>query len=186
MITRLFYANMKKNEHPEPFGFSTYIFGHKIDINPGIISATFNIPQEGEEVYTIHHWPKGANEVEYRSWIAGNNNANRDDRLYANHLPAVHYLLFLFVNNILLAKATIKTNLKNSVIYYLRHLLEMDKQIDISYVVVRHMIQAGHIPNMALPFSHLIYKLVAPAIGNVRVPHPVLSHNLFNKLPKYK
>ena len=106
--------------------------------------------------------------------------------MYANHLPAVHHLLFLFVNNILLAKTTIKTNLENSVIYYLRHLLEMDKKIDISYVVVRHMIQAGHIPNMALPFSHLIYKLVAPAIRNVRVPHPVLSKNLFDKLPKYK
>ena len=106
--------------------------------------------------------------------------------MYANHLPAVHYLLFLFVNNILLAKATIKTNLENSVIYYLRHLLEMDKKIDISYVVIRHMIQVGHIPNMALSFSHLIYKLVGPAIGNVHVPHHVLSENLFTKLPKYK
>ena len=44
MITRLFYANMKKNVPPEPFGFSTYIFGTQIDITPGIIFAAFNIP----------------------------------------------------------------------------------------------------------------------------------------------
>ena len=67
MITRLFYANMVRNKSPEPFGFTTHIFGTKIDINPGIVSAMFNIPQEGEEVYTVHHWPKGVNEVEYRS-----------------------------------------------------------------------------------------------------------------------
>ena len=187
MLTRLFYANMVKNKPNEPFGFSTHIFGHTIDITPAIISATFNLPQEGEETYTVHHWPQGLVREEYKSWIATTDTkCNRGDRMYANHLPSVHHLLFLIINNILLAKATIKTNLENSVIYYLRHLLQMDKKIDISYVVVRHMIQAGHTPNMALPFSHLIYKLVGTNLGTIRVPHPVLSINLVTIMPKYK
>ena len=188
MLTRLFYANMVYDKNAAEFGFATYIFGHRIDITPATIAALYNLPQEGEQVYTVHHWPKEGTESpeQYKIWMAGENTrSNRGDRMYANHLPAVHHLLFLFINNILLAKSTIKTNLENSVMYYLRHLLQMDKKIDISYVIVRHMIQAGHSSNMALPFSHLIFRLVGTNLGDIRVPKPVISQNLVSFMPKY-
>ena len=115
MLTRLFYANMVRNKQDEVFGFATYIFGHRIDITPGTIAALYNLPQDGEQIYTVHHWPKEEIPEQYRAWIAGENTkCNRGDRMYANHLPSVHHLLFLFINNILLAKSTIKTNLANS------------------------------------------------------------------------
>ena len=113
-MTRLFYANMVRLPGNE-FGFTTYLYRHTITITPATLVAAFDLENEGEEIYPLRNWPEGEDENKYKMWITGVGDvAGR--KLYCSHLPAVHWLLFIIINNILLPKAGIKTNLESGVI----------------------------------------------------------------------
>ena len=183
-MTRLFYANMRKLPNNE-IGFTTYVYMHTITITPATLAAAFDLENEGEEVYPFRHWPETADESEneYKIWITGIGDVH-GRKLYCSHLPAVHWLLFIIINNCLLPKAGIKTNLESGVIYLLRHLLQMDKKINIPYLIVSHMLQVGRDKIMSLPYAHLLNHLVQ---RRDRVPPPVIeSENLLKYLPKFR
>ena len=92
----------------DEFGFTTVLYKHTITITPAIIAAAFDLENEGEEIYPLRNWPEGENETEYKEWITGIGDVV-GRKLYCSHLPAVHWLLFVIINNILLPKAQIKT-----------------------------------------------------------------------------
>ena len=94
---------------------------HTVTITPATLAATFDLEDAGEEIYPFRHWPETVDEDEYKMWITGVGDVH-GRKLYCSHLPAVHWLLFIIINNILLPKAGIKTNLESGVMYLLRHL----------------------------------------------------------------
>ena len=180
--TRLFYANMEPLPGNE-FDFTTVLYKFVITITPAIVAAALDLDNEGEEIYPFRNWPKDAKENEYKQWITGIGDVH-GRKLYCSHLPAVHWLLFVIINNILLPKSQIKTNLESGTIYLLRHLLEMDKKINVPYLIVSHMLQAGKDKVMSLPYSHILLHLIAQS--HRPLPPHVESENLLRYLPKFR
>ena len=181
-MTQLFYANMEKLPNDE-IGFTTYVYMQTITITPAVIAAAFELENEGEEIYPFRNWPETEDENEYKAWITGIGDVH-GRKLYCSHLPAVHWLLFVIINNIILPKAGIKTNLESGIIYLLRHLLQMDRKINVPFLIVSHMLQVGKDKVMSLPYAHLLKHLVQRRAN--LVPPFVESENLLKYLPKFR
>jgi hypothetical protein len=118
------------------------------------------LPNEGEETYPLRNWPLSAlgSSFDYKRWFDRNHNGGA---IYVSNLPSMHRLLFLFINNILTPKATIKTNLEWGSMYYLRHLISKDdKNLNIPYIILRHMGSAFNSRVALLPYAHLIHKII--------------------------
>jgi hypothetical protein len=123
---------------------------------------------------------------QYKKWF------KRDfvprDSLYMSHLPSLHTLLFLFVNNILIPKASIKTNMEWGPTYYLRHLITLDetKKVNISYIFLSHMQHARMSKVASLPYAHLIHNIIR-LNGIVITPDELTEQpaNLVDSLLKY-
>ena len=181
-MTRLFYANMERLPDNE-FGFTTYLYRHTITITPATLAAAFDLENEGEEIYPLRNWPETEDESKYKQWITGVGDVH-GRKLYCSHLSAVHWLLFVIINNILLPKSQIKTNLESGVIYLLKHWLKMDRKINVPYLIVSHMLQVGKDKIMSLPYSHLLMHLVGRK-GTPAPPH-VEFENLLKYLSKFR
>jgi hypothetical protein len=106
-----------------------------------------------------------------------------DKEIFATSLPIIHMLVFHFINNILTPKTTLKTNMEINFIFYLRHLLSMDRQFYISFIIISHMKHAYRVKNVNLPSANLItriYRLHMRDISQRDMIHPT---TLFHELP---
>ena len=158
LLTRIFYANLTITD--EPFVVKTWLCGQEIDLSLANMAQWLELPNEGEESYPLRNWPLQALESSrlYKKWFDRNNIGGS---IYVSNLPSIHRLLFILINNILIPKATIKTNLEWGPMYYLRHLISKDdKSFNIPYIILRHMGIAFNSTVALLPYAHLIHKII--------------------------
>jgi hypothetical protein len=94
---------------------------------------------------------------EYKRWFVPR--LINDRKIFATSLP-VHRLAFHFINNILTPKATLKTNIKINSIFYLRHLLSMDRQFYISFIIISHIKHTYRVKNANLSYANLITRIL--------------------------
>ena len=81
--------------------------------------------------------------------------------MYLTDIPGLHRVAFLLVNNILTPKSTIKTNIENGALFYMRHMIAMDGiEINIPWVLIRHMKKAYSNSKDSLPYGDLIHHLL--------------------------
>ena len=183
-VTRLFYANIIVNTPSEEFGFTTHILGHQLKITPSILAKSLDIPQEGHKVDPLNPWNYDGERLEYLSWIMGNREIPNDQSLSLHHLPAVHQTLLFLVHNVLLGNSILNLNIEHNTVYFLRSLIEMDKKIDIPFLIVANMLNAAHSKTMSLPYSHLIFALIG--INTLKVGTTIPSVNLITLFSQTK
>ena len=158
LLTRTFYANLTIQD--DPFIAKSWLCGQEIDLSLANMAQWLELPNDGEESYPFRNWPLAAlgTHGQYKKWFDRNNIGGP---IYVSNLPSLHRLLFLLINNILIPKATIKTNLEWGPMYYLRHLISMDdKALNIPYIILRHMGSAFNSRVALLPYAHLIHKII--------------------------
>jgi hypothetical protein len=111
----------------EPWGFTTLVCGQPIVVIIPQFVKWFSILETGEQIYAYCKWSEIIEGTigDYKKWFVPR--MINDQNFFATFLPAVHRLAFHFINNILTPKATLKTNMKMNSIFYLRHLLSMDR-----------------------------------------------------------
>jgi hypothetical protein len=173
ILTRIWYSNLRFNK--EPFIISTWVCGQEIDLSLGNVAQWLGVPNEGEETYLLRGWTQLADGTsdQYKNWFDRNNRGG--GKLYISSLPSLHRLLFVFINNILIPKATLKTNLEWGPMYYLRHFIQMDRTFNISYIILRHMCSPLSSRVASLPYAHLIHKILR-AIG-IAIPDDQPVHS---------
>lgn len=157
--TRLFYANLIFKENP--FLVSSWVCGQEIKLTLANIAEWLNLPNEGEETYLLRNWPTDhpQSAEAYKLWFDKSNVFGA--AIYATPLPSLHRLLFLLVNNILIPKSKIKTNIEHGPMYYLRHLIQLDTTtLNIPYIILRHMQSAYRSTVASLPYGHIIHKII--------------------------
>ena len=183
ILTRAFYANLvvKKN----PYRVTSYIGGKEIELSCANLAMWLGLVNDGEETYPLRKWPIDTalgNEYTYKRWFDRTNTGGAPN--YVTKLPALHRLAFLFINNILTPKSTIKTNMEYNALYYLRHLLSLDqKQFNIPYIIQSHMRAASTSNTCHLPYANLIHKILRS--HDITFPRDVellQPLNLFNEL----
>jgi len=183
ILTRAFYANLvvKKN----PFRVTSYIGGKEIELSCENLAMWLGLVNDGEETYPLRKWPSEmalGNEYSYKRWFDRTNAGGAPN--YVTKLPALHRLAFLFINNILTPKSTIKTNMEFNALYYLRHLLSLDqKQFNIPFIIQSHMRAASTSNTCHLPYANLIHKILK--FHDINFPREVeliQPLNLFNEL----
>lgn len=143
------------------FFLSSYVCGKEIILSPSTVAQFLEIPNDGEETYILRGWPSCATKIadKYKTLFDRKNRARAS--LYCSHLPALHRLIFLFINNILVPKAAIKTNIEWGPMYYLRHPIQLDeKKFNMPYIILRHMKSAFQSTVSLLPYAHLIHKII--------------------------
>ena len=141
LLTRTFYANIKTSD--EPFRITSWVGGKELVLSLNNVAQWLEVENDGEETYPLRSWPLYADGTsnDYKKWF--DRNYISGSSIYVSHLPSLHRLLFLFINNILMPKVTIKTNLEWGPMYFLRHLIQLDgKSINIPYIFLRHI--SGH------------------------------------------
>jgi hypothetical protein len=111
----------------EPWGFTTLIYGQPIVVIIPLLVKWFSTLKTGEQVYAYRKLPEITEGIirEYKRWFVPRLINGRE--IFVTSLPTVHRLVFHFINNILTPKATSKTNIEINSIFYLRHLLSMDR-----------------------------------------------------------
>ena len=181
LLTRTFYANIKTSD--EPYMITSWVGGKEIVLSLNNVAQWLGVENDGEETYPLRSWPLYADgsSNDYKKWF--DRNYISGSSIYASHLPSLHRLLFLFINNILMPKATIKTNLEWGPMYFLRHLIQMDgKRINIPYFFLRHINGAFSTTNHSLPYAHLIHKIIRlnsiqlPEDAEVSFPTSLVDH----------
>jgi hypothetical protein len=182
-ITKAFYANLKISE--SPFLYSSYVCGKEIVLSLQNLANWLELPNEGEETYILRNWPRGMVETadHYKRWFKCS--IKPGDYLYMTHLPSLHKLLFLLINNILVPKASIKTNMERGPMFYLRHLITLDqeKKFNIPFIILNHMKSALSSKVACLPYAHLIHRILRLNGINLVVEHQPI--HLIDLLPKY-
>lgn len=167
LLTRIFYANIQTSE--EPFRITSWIGGKEIVLSMDNVAQWLGVENDGEETYPKRSWPfyaDGTN-LDYKKWF--DRNYISGAKIYVSHLPSLHRLLFLLINNILMPKATIKTNLEWGPMYFLRHLIQLDdKMINIPYFFLRHINGAFTTTVHSLPYAHLIHKIIR--LNGIEIP----------------
>jgi hypothetical protein len=125
ILTQLFYDNMEFID--EPWGFTILVCKQPIVVTIPQLVKWFSTLDTGEQIYAYRKWPEITEGTirEYKRWFVPR--LINDREIFATSLPVVHRLAFHFINNILTAKATFKTNMKINFIFYLRHLLSMNR-----------------------------------------------------------
>ena len=159
--TRLFYANVRFNNMNNA---TSYFHGREIDLSLPKLATLLSMQNEGLEVYPHKTWPWDENHplcqetvYNYRNWF----NLGVDGKMYLTDIPGLHRVAFLLVNNILTPKSTIKTNIENGALFYMRHMIAMDGiEINIPWVLIRHMKKAYSNSKDSLPYGHLIHHLL--------------------------
>ena len=185
MITKTFYCNLTFSE--DPFLVKSYVCGREIILSLDNVANWLGLVNEGEKAYLLRNWPELALESSdhYKTWFARRNFGVKP--LYASSLPSLHRLLFLFVNNILIPKATIKSNIERGPMYYLRHLISMDeKRFNIPFIILRHMIACYSSSVANLPYGHLIHRMIR--LHGITVPSHLIQNepnHLLDILPKH-
>jgi len=139
---------------------SSWICGQYINLIYDNVAEWLNIPKFGDEIYLLRNWPDGDVESSelYKKWF--NKDVVYGGSIYATPLPSLHRLLFLFVNNILTPKADIKTNIEFGDMYYLRHLIQKDTNLNITFVILSHMQACFRSTVACLPYPNLIQKII--------------------------
>jgi hypothetical protein len=117
---------------------------------------------------------------DYKRWFVSR--LINDREIFATSLPAVHRLVFHFINNILTPKATLKTNMEINSIFYLRHLFLTDRQFCISFIIISHMKHAYQIKNANLPYANLITRIVRLHLREIPQRYMIHPTNLFHEL----
>lgn len=167
ILAQTFYANLTFVENP--FLVSSWVCGKEIRMSLENIARWLNLPNEGEETYLLRNWLRDTVELadSYKKWFDKSNIVGAS--LYASHLPSLHRLLFIFINNILIPKSKIKTNIEHGLMYYLHHLIQLDeKRFNIPYIIIRHM-QSVFISKVALlPYAHVIHRIIK--LNGIEIP----------------
>lgn len=84
-------------------------------------------------------------------------------------LPSVHKLAHILINNILIPKAKIKSNIDFFGLFYLRHLIALDGlEFHIPYIILRYMRIASSYSRQSLPYGHIIQWILS--IHDVNLP----------------
>ena len=159
LTTRSFYANLVCKINP--FRVTSWACGKEIVLSFENVAEWLGLDNEGDETYLVRNWPRHAlgTPDSYKKWF--NRNYISGDSLYVTHLPSLHRLLFLFINNILTPKSKIKTNMEHGAVYYLRHLIQLDDiTLNIPYIIISHMLSAFGSSVHYLPYAHLIHKII--------------------------
>jgi hypothetical protein len=186
LTTRAFYANLVCRINP--FRVTSWACGKEIELSFENLAEWLDLDNEGDETYLVRNWPRHALETPdaYKKWF--NRHYISGDYLYVTHLPSLHRLLFLFINNILTPKSKIKTNMEHGAIYYLRHLIQLDDiTLNIPYIIIHHMLSAFGSSVHHLPYAHLIHKIIrlngTPLPSDLPLPLQY-PQNLVNSLTK--
>jgi hypothetical protein len=105
-----------------------------------------------------------------------------DREIFATSLPPVHRLAFHFINKILTLKATLKTNMAINSIFYLRHLISMDRQFYIPFIIISHMKHAYRLKNANLKDVNLITRILRLHLRDIPQRDRIHPTNLFHEL----
>jgi len=183
ILTRAFYANLIVTK--KPYKLTSWIGGKELELSGENLALWLGLVNTGEETYPLRKWPidvAEGNEYNYKRWFDRNNTSGAPT--YVTKLPALHRLAFLFINNILTPKSTIKTNMEYNALYYLRHLLSLDqKQLNIPFIIQSHMKAATTSNSCHLPYANLIHRILG--VHDISLPRDVeriQPLNLFNEL----
>ena len=162
---QVLYANMKATN--EPFGVTTYWYGREIMIDEKLLSEVLQIEGNENRVYAKGTWPDENESLEdYRKWF----NVNDPSKTFtASQLPALHRLLNLMIQHILLPTKGHKTNMERYHIYYLRNLLSKEKVFNIPFIILSHIRSVLKNPSMHLPYPHILIAILTRA--NLPIPN---------------
>lgn len=162
LSTRLFYANLQFTD--SPYGATSYMFGTVLNLSVENLADIFQVPNAGEEVYINRSWPSLPNVTlesreKYRWWF--DHTWKPGMRQYTSSLPALHRLLYLFVNNILTPKISVKTKLERMTMFLLRHLISRDDlSINVPFFILKHIENACKGNQESLPYSNVIHRIL--------------------------
>jgi hypothetical protein len=117
---------------------------------------------------------------DYKRWFVPR--LINDRKIFTASLSVVYRLPFHFINNILTPKATLKTNMKINSIFYLRHLLSMDRQFCIPFIIISHMKHAYRVKNANLSSANLITRILRLHLRDIPQRDRVHPTNLFHEL----
>jgi hypothetical protein len=161
----------------EPWGFTTLVCGQPIVVTIPQLVKWF---ETGEQIYAYRKWPEITEGTirDYKRWFVPR--LINDQEIFTTSLPR---LAFHFINNILTPKATLKTNMEINSIFYLRHLLSMDRQFYIPFIIISHMKHAYQVKNINLPFANLITRILRLHLRNIPQIDRIHPTNLFHELP---
>lgn len=162
LFTQIFYANLQFTDNP--YGATSYMFGTMINLSLQNLADIFQVPDNGLKVYINRNWPLVPNvslesHEMYRQWF---------DRTWKPHtvqyvfgLPALHRLLYFFINNILTPKSTVKSNLERMTMFLLRHLISRDDlSVNVPFFILKHIQKTCNENHVYLPYGNMIHRIL--------------------------
>lgn len=160
--------------------------GKLINLTLENLAKWLELQNYGTEIFVLKKWPSQppavGSEMNYHEWFYPNQPL---DPIYSTSLPSLHRFAHLLINNLLIPKAKIKTNIEFSGLFYLRHLLSLDNlDPHISYIILCHMNTAAKNSQHSLPYAHIIHKILAS--NGIELPadfQRIAPVNLCNELP---
>ncbi|KAJ4810455.1 Pol [Rhynchospora pubera] len=159
-LIKLFYANLTMTwteGHPTA---NSYVLGRHISITEETLANLLSLDNDNLEIYIHANWPRELPPYDeyHRFFYCWRNFTAR--QFTATELPALHRLLFLFINNIITPKATIKTNVEQFAVFLLRSLLEMNQKVNLPYIMLAHMARVDSSSRFSFPYAHTIQTIL--------------------------
>jgi hypothetical protein len=166
----------------EPWGFTILVCGQSIVVIIPQLVKWFSILEIGEQIYAYRKWLEITESTirNYKKWFVPR--VINDREIFTTSLPVVHRLAFHFINNILTSKTTLKINMEMNFIFYLRHLLSMDRQFCNPFIIISHMKHAYRVKNANLPYANLITRILWLHLRDIPQRDRIHPTNLFHEL----